>query len=89
MASGAVTRYENLRLAAQECKTVDEAKDIADRAKALAQYAREARDPDLERWVTEIRLRAKRRIGELSMALETAFRRCKVKQLALAFTQAA
>lgn len=29
------------------------------------------KDPDMERWVAEIRVRAKRRIGELSGALET------------------
>ena len=32
----------------------------------------EARDPDMERWVAEIRLRARRRVGELSAALDTA-----------------
>jgi N6-adenosine-specific RNA methylase IME4 len=64
-----VARYEQLRVAALSAKTVDEAKDIADKATALAAYARQANDPQLEIWVAEIRVRAKRRVGELSAAL--------------------
>lgn len=67
-----LVRYEQARNAVAECHRIDDAKDIADKALALQAYARQARDPDMERWVAEIRLRARRRVGELSAALETA-----------------
>lgn len=65
-----LVRYEQARTALAECHRIDDAKDIADKALALQAYARQARDPDMERWVAEIRLRARRRVGELSAALE-------------------
>lgn len=68
----ALIRYEQARHALAECHRIDDAKDIADKALALQVYARQARDLDMERWVAEIRLRARRRVGELSAALETA-----------------
>jgi len=68
----ALVRYEQARTALAECRRIDDAKDIADKAVALQSYARQVRDPDMERWVAEIRLRARRRVGELSAALETA-----------------
>lgn len=46
-----------------------QAKDIADKARALQDYARMANDPQLELDASEIRLRARRRVGELSAAL--------------------
>jgi len=49
---------------------VDEVKDVKDKAEALRLYARQANDRDLECWTAEIKLRAVRRIGELSAALE-------------------
>jgi len=68
----ALTKYDAARHAVEVCRNVDEAKDIADKALALQQYARQHKDMDLERWVAEIRARAKRRIGELSSRLDTA-----------------
>ena len=68
----ALVRYEQARTALAECRRIDDAKDIADKAVALQSYARQVRDPDMERWVAEIRLRARRRVGELSAALGTA-----------------
>ena len=65
-------RYDAMRSAIVACHSVDEAKDIQDRAAALQAYARQSRDPELERWVAEIRLQARRRIGELSAVLESA-----------------
>ena len=70
--SGALTRYDAARTAVAECRSIDEAKDIADKALALAAYARQAHDNEMERWVAEIRLRARRRMGEISAGLEKA-----------------
>lgn len=67
--SGTPTEARN---AVQAARTIDDAKGIADKAAALQQYARRAHDPEMENWVAEIRVRAKRRIGELSAVLEKA-----------------
>lgn len=67
-----LVRYDAMRHAVQVAATMDEAKDIADKAAALKAYARQHHDPELFHWITEIQLRAKRRIGELSAGLETA-----------------
>jgi N6-adenosine-specific RNA methylase IME4 len=69
--SMSLMRYDAARTALAECHRIDDAKDIADKALALQAYARQARDPDMERWVAEIRLRARRKVGELSSALES------------------
>ena len=45
---------------------------IADKATALAAYARQAKNVELEIQSAEIRARAKRRMGEISAAMETA-----------------
>lgn len=54
------------------------------RAAALAAYARQRDDKDLEVWISEIKLRASVRIGELVRELETADRsarqRCRADQ---------
>ena len=63
-------RYDQARKALQECVTVDEAKDMADKAAALQVYAKQHGDNEMECWVAEIKLRAKRRIGEISLELE-------------------
>lgn len=68
----ALTRYDHARSAVQAARTVDDAKDIADKALALQMYAKQARDPEMESWVAEIRLRARRRIGELTREMEKA-----------------
>ena len=67
-----LVKYEAARRALSEACAVDEAKDIADKALALQQYAKQAQDKELEWHAAEIRIRAKRRIGELSAALEKA-----------------
>ena len=65
-------KYDEACRAIAVCLSVDEAKDISDKSLALQAYAKQASNLALERTAAEIRLRAKRRIGEISMTLETA-----------------
>jgi N6-adenosine-specific RNA methylase IME4 len=68
----ALALYDRARTAIQRAASIDEAKDIADKAEAMRAYARLSKDPEMERWVSDIRVRAKRKLGELSAALEHA-----------------
>ena len=65
-------KYDEACRAIAVCLSVDEAKDISDKSLALQAYAKQSSNLELERTAAEIRLRAKRRIGEISMTLETA-----------------
>jgi N6-adenosine-specific RNA methylase IME4 len=67
-----LVHYEQARRALAEAHRLDEVKDIADKVEAMRLYARQAKDPDMEIWLAEIRLRALRRLGELSRELEKA-----------------
>ena len=64
--------YENARLALSECVRVDECKGWADKAAALASYAKQAEDTELEKMAGRIRARAMRRAGELLKQIEPA-----------------
>lgn len=65
-----LVRYEQARRALQEARSLEQVKDIGDRAKAMAVYARQAKDPEVERWLSEIRFLAYLRLGELSLEIE-------------------
>ena len=58
-------KYEAAKTAIAECSRVDECKDWADKAAALASYARQAKDDSLRVMALRIQARAERRAGEL------------------------
>lgn len=62
--------YENAKAALANCAQIDECKDWADKAAALASYAKQAEDLELERMAARIRARAMRRAGELLKQIE-------------------
>lgn len=57
--------YEAAKTALAECTRIDECKDWADKAEALASYARQADDDTLRKMADRIQARAVRRAGEL------------------------
>jgi len=57
--------YHAAKRAISQCASIDECKDWADKAAALASYAKQAQDDQLEQMAKRIRARATRRAGEL------------------------
>jgi hypothetical protein len=62
--------YENAKTALTECVALDECKSWADKAAALASYAKQANDDELMKMATRIRDRAIRRAGELLQQID-------------------
>jgi hypothetical protein len=62
--------YESAKNALTQCVALDECKDWADKAAALASYAKQADDDELMKMATRIRDRAIRRAGELLQQLD-------------------
>jgi hypothetical protein len=60
-----LTRYDTACRAIAEAATVDEMKFIRDEHAAMAAYARQAKNRELEARCAEIRMRATRRLGEM------------------------
>jgi hypothetical protein len=65
-------RYVNARRALEECDAVDECRAWADRSAALAAYAVQADNPELENYARRIRARAVRRMGEILREIRPA-----------------
>jgi hypothetical protein len=57
--------YEEARLALERCDRIDECKSWANKAEAMASYARMAGDESLHKFADRIQARAYRRCGEL------------------------
>ena len=60
-----LARYDAMCQAIVACASVDEVKEIRDKARALEVYAQQSLNTDVERKAAEIRIRAERRAGEL------------------------
>lgn len=57
--------YETAKRAIAECDRIDECAGWADIVAAIASYARQYEDPELENYCRRIRARAARRMGQL------------------------
>lgn len=64
--------YESAKSALANCVSIDECQTWADKAAALASYAKQADDDELMKMATRIRDRAIRRAGELLKQIEPA-----------------
>jgi hypothetical protein len=63
-------RYEAAKTALANCTKIDECKDWADKAAALASYAHQSKARELENNCRRIRARATRHLGELLREIE-------------------
>ena len=62
--------YEHAKASLAKCEKIDECKTWADKAAALASYAKQAKDDTLAKHCRRIQSRAIRRAGELLKAIE-------------------
>lgn len=62
--------YERAKTALAECTRIDECQEWADKAEAMASYAKQARDDTLRKMADRIQARAIRRCGELLKQIE-------------------
>lgn len=60
-----LVKYDAMCKAIATCYSVDEAKDIRDKARAVEVYAKQAKNKEAERLAIEIRIRAEHRAGDL------------------------
>ncbi len=67
-----LARYDAARAALSACVSVDEVKDWANEGAAREAYARQAKDKEMQKMAANIRMRAKRRLGELMAAQKAA-----------------
>jgi hypothetical protein len=64
--------YEGAKVALAECTRLDECQNWADKAEALAAYAKQAQDEQLRKMADRIQARAIRRCGELLQQIQAA-----------------
>jgi hypothetical protein len=64
--------YEAAKLALLECSRVDECQDWADKMAAMASYARQSEDTEMEKMCRRIQARALERCGELLKSIPAA-----------------
>lgn len=65
-------KYEAAKFAILEAANIDECKGWADKAQALASYAKQSKDDEMEKLAQRIRARAVRRCGQLLEEIEKA-----------------
>ena len=81
--------YEQAKTALANCSRLDECQDWADKAEALASYARQADDDTLRKLADRIQARAVRRAGELLKQIDGRGEHMKKGGASLSRTQVA
>lgn len=76
--SNEIVLYDQMRTAIAKCESIDEVKEIRNKAHAIEVYAAQAQNYEAESQAIKIRLRAERRCGELLKESKDAGTRAKV-----------